>query len=214
MLKDYSQYGEQRIVEAYFAANPPLRRNFLDIGANDGITLSNTYGLVLAGWTGTYVEPDPAAFSRLRANLAGSNGHTFLNVAIGRSCGKGNFYSSGPHLPAGDDTGLVSTALAAETRRWGSHQKFKTVEVDFKTAHAAGLCDPSFEVDFLSIDAEGMDWAILQQLKLATLRPKLVCIEWNGLEKLRENISWFMAERGYHFHYRNYVNLIYKRCET
>lgn len=49
----------------------PARKEgvFVDIGANDGVTLSNT--LVLEkdhGWTGIAVEPIPEVFARLQAN--------------------------------------------------------------------------------------------------------------------------------------------------
>ena len=54
-MKDYSQTGEQQVIFDYFG--PEFKGTFLDIGANDGVTFSNTYGLSLKGWRGVCVEP-------------------------------------------------------------------------------------------------------------------------------------------------------------
>jgi len=41
---------------------------FVDIGANDGVTFSNTYALERKGWRGLCVEPHPDVFEQLRRN--------------------------------------------------------------------------------------------------------------------------------------------------
>ena len=61
----YSQNNEQDIIMQYFIGN---RGTFLDIGANDGVTLSNTYALQQAGWGGVLVEPSEEAFNRIPSN--------------------------------------------------------------------------------------------------------------------------------------------------
>ena len=44
--KSYSQYGQDLFVKNYFLRRPKKAQYyFVDIGANDGITLSNTYML-------------------------------------------------------------------------------------------------------------------------------------------------------------------------
>jgi hypothetical protein len=60
---DYSQHGEQEVILKYFAGT---QGTFLDIGANDGVTFSNTYALQLMGWRGVLVDASPVAAARLR----------------------------------------------------------------------------------------------------------------------------------------------------
>jgi hypothetical protein len=66
-VKFYSQVGQDRfLLENFFRG----RRNgvFLDIGAYDGETLSNTLFFEESmGWTGLCVEPLPSAFAKLKA---------------------------------------------------------------------------------------------------------------------------------------------------
>src|SRR5947207_13570279 len=66
-VKFYSQVGQDRfLLENFFRG----KRGgvFLDIGAYDGETLSNTlFFEKTMGWTGLCVEPLPAAFAKLRA---------------------------------------------------------------------------------------------------------------------------------------------------
>jgi len=63
----FSQFGQDKwIIERLF----PSKRNgfFVDIGANDGITLSNTYFLEKKGWNGLAVEPIPPVYEKLVKN--------------------------------------------------------------------------------------------------------------------------------------------------
>lgn len=64
-MKDYSQNNEQAIILKYFGSQ---RGTVLDIGANDGITLSNSRALIELGWSAVLVEPAEIAFRKLRYN--------------------------------------------------------------------------------------------------------------------------------------------------
>lgn len=64
-MRDFSQNGEQRLILAWAAAQRTAGW-FLDIGAYDGETFSNTRALALTGWAGVAVEPAPDAARKLR----------------------------------------------------------------------------------------------------------------------------------------------------
>ena len=64
-MTNYSQNDEQAVITAYFGSTIG---KFLDIGAYDGVKLSNTRALLEQGWTGTLVEPSPIVFTQLMAN--------------------------------------------------------------------------------------------------------------------------------------------------
>src|SRR5579859_1429704 len=61
-----SQYGQDAIVDKLLGHM--TAGVFVDVGAYDGVTLSNTYFLeTTRGWTGVCFEPNPATFEQLRA---------------------------------------------------------------------------------------------------------------------------------------------------
>ena len=61
----YSQNNEERIILNYFLNR---KGNFLDIGANDGITLSNVRALAEMGWKGCLIEPSKKAYNKAVEN--------------------------------------------------------------------------------------------------------------------------------------------------
>lgn len=69
----YSQYGQDKYLHhRYFSDN--RAGVFVEIGANDGITLSNTYFFEKElGWKGVCIEPLPSAFQRLCENRSSLN---------------------------------------------------------------------------------------------------------------------------------------------
>lgn len=68
----YSQSGEDGIVEEIFKRLKTRARGhawFVDVGAWDGIYLSNTYFLVGRGWRGLEIEADKRHFGSLISNM-------------------------------------------------------------------------------------------------------------------------------------------------
>ena len=67
----YSQKGEDNIIWD-FLSNKGIKGSFLDIGANDGNTLSNTYRFAQDGQNGVLVDASPMVFKRLK-DIHGEN---------------------------------------------------------------------------------------------------------------------------------------------
>jgi len=193
---DTSQNGETSIVRKYFKNK--IGR-YLDLGSNDGITLSNTYGLYQDGWYGVNMEPSKTAYDKLcLAQPEAVN----LNAAIGTIRGKATLYESGTHLGLGD-TSLVSTLIPEEMNRW-KKETFSPVEVDVITIDM--LCPKGEAFDLLSIDVEGMELQVLPSI-MDHLVIGMAVIEWNG--KHKAEFSAIM--RGYKLYYENGENLVYVR---
>jgi len=214
----YSQNNEDEIVKAYF---DDLNKNntfelpfeLLEIGANDGSTFSNSRFLIENGWDAHLVEPS-SVYDKLvdlyseKKERVDENIQVIgiYNVAIGERNEIGDFYESGSILNKGDSN-LVSSATPdgkwmQETNFTKKSIKFMTFETFIKTYNIQIL-------DFISIDAEGMDWAILSQINLHALHTKCVCVEWNGDPKLLTLYSDYCGEFGLKEIHRNAENVIF-----
>jgi FkbM family methyltransferase len=73
----YSQHNEQEIILNFF--NGRIGR-YLDIGAFDGVEMSNTLALAELGWQGTAIEASPWVFKRLKKNYEERNLTTNVNL--------------------------------------------------------------------------------------------------------------------------------------
>ena len=73
----YSQYGQDKFIIENFFKNKTTGF-YVDIGANDGINLSNTKTLEEIGWKGVCVEPLPDKYGQLIENRISE----CLNIAI------------------------------------------------------------------------------------------------------------------------------------
>lgn len=201
---NFSQNNEQSFILSYFKDH---EGSFLDIGANDGITLSNTYALVQQGWHGTLVEASPRAYDRLCAMHANNGKLVLLKYAIGSKNDKIILHESGELLGKGD-IALVSSTKEEETKRWESlKMPFEDVEVDMidfktmmtKTRHTA--------FDFVSIDIEGMEKEVVPQIDFAALKTKMAIIEFNGKDE--DFFTNYMNPFGFKLIHKNAENLIY-----
>lgn len=173
----YSQNNEEEIILKYFG---DFKGHLLDIGANDGITLSNSRRLIELGWSGELVEPSEVTFKKLDELYEGNLSVTTHMVAITDQDGYIEFYDSGTHLGKGD-TSLVSTANEEDYLKWKETTDWNRYEVKSLTWDKF-IKDESWKnkFDFITIDAEGYDLAILTQMDLNKLENKLICIEHNG----------------------------------
>src|SRR5664280_1701555 len=68
----FSQYRQDEFVDKFF--NKKNAGFFIDIGAHDGVTFSNTFFLEKErGWSGICIEPIPDVFDKLKQNRRSIN---------------------------------------------------------------------------------------------------------------------------------------------
>jgi len=197
----FSQNNEQDIILQYFGSRKGF---FLDIGANDGQTLSNTYALQLQEWKGVLIEPSEEAFNRIKVRY----GVQKFNVAIGTEDGHCTFHEMGNHLNAGD-VSLLSTIKKTELKRWPGVE-FKERMTEVWTYKTLLKHSPLKFFDFISIDAEGVDYEILEQIDLKYT--DMVCIEHNSNADLFQLIKTYCNKAGlYKCLLNNLENVIWAR---
>lgn len=161
---------EQFIVEAF----GDYVGRFLDIGASDGKTGSNTLALVERGWSGVLVEPSPRAFLKLQ-ELHGDNPKlTLVHAAIGLNPRLEKFWD-GPK------------ALGYATTEEGNRAKWEHLCSFQRPFYVASLDlldflrqidNPPF--DFLSIDTEGTSVDLFLAYRFPATYPKVLCVEHDG----------------------------------
>lgn len=201
----YSQNDEQDHILAYFGDH---KGTFLDLGANDGITLSNTRALAQMGWGGLLVDASPGAIRRARETYLDRDDIRCYNLAIHDVVGTVTLHESGVHLGRGDHA-LLSSIIHEETMRWRPSHTFTEIPVSCVTvARLFELCGRS-RFDMVSIDIEGADLTALRQMDLSDMGCRLLVVEVND----RDPAPYLAhaARHGLHPIHRTPENLIVAR---
>ena len=196
----YSQNDEEKWIEGYFANKIEEKKvgRFLDIGAYDGKTFSNTHRLFELGWFGVCVEPSPSVFVGLLKLYGREERIQLVNAAVGPNAQLMQFHDSG-----GD---AVSTLSKSHRDKWDSGSNFKSFFVPVVTVYNI-LTQVGFAFDFINIDIEGTNLELLKTFPPPTLRSaSMVCIEHDGhAEEMLEILQSVAEFKELH---RNGENLI------
>lgn len=173
----YSQNNEEQIIKDYFG---DFIGTFIDIGANDGITLSNTRALSERGWKGVLLEPSPKAYARLEDNYKNFPGCYTYPFALAHTNGEITLHESSSLINP-DDIALVSTTKDHEMDRFKSVCNYTPVQVKcFRWKTFLNRLKIK-QFDFISMDIEGAELDVLPQIDLS--ETKMVIVEWNGKNK-------------------------------
>lgn len=204
-----SESEEDLIIYNFFkrSERPGFVGKILDIGANDGITFSNSYALINLGWRADLIEPAPKAFTKLK-NLYNNNSNVELhNFAIGNTNGEIDFYDTDKLdidvLHKKDNISLTSSIY----KDWSyTNEKIKIKCMTFN--NFLGI-NKNKEWDCITIDTEGLDYDIFRQINMVKLNCKCLCIEYydNNIEQILELAN----ARRLHKYYDSGRNLIFIR---
>ena len=178
--------------------------SYLDIGAHHPFNISNTALLCARGSRGVNVEANPDLIANFRLYRPDD---VTLNVAVGPEPGTAKFY----RIDRWSGRNTLSLASTEEFTR--AHPQFlieDEIEVPVVTInhiireHCCGAWP-----DFLSIDCEGMDFAILASADFSRCSPQIVCVERAVTEE--RNCAKLLKERGYVSYARTWANMIMLR---
>jgi len=162
MRTDYSQWGEQQIILDFFKGQ--AEGTFLDLGAFDGVTGSNTRALAELGWTGVMVEASPFAFADLVEEM-----RPFPEVRLVCAAAM----SLGGVTAWQETCSQVSTAeVGGHVTPWVKHRFHVAVATPQAILAAFGG-----HYDFVSVDVEGMDLDVIRSLGSLLSSTRLLCYE-------------------------------------
>jgi FkbM family methyltransferase len=179
-VKYYSQNGEDCLLWEFFG--PVNKGYFIDIGAFDGIHLSNSYSFEQFGWKGICVEAHPEYFSLLKKNRPRSQ---CLHYACVRNR---NTATVEFHM---EKMGLLSSVLATDEfkedvkaryeGRGLPFQGFRSVEVPAITLDELleKYSNRTIPIDFISLDVEGLEPEVLQGFDAHGYSPRVLVVEAN-----------------------------------
>jgi hypothetical protein len=176
----YSQNNEEEVIVKRFGDRVGA---FLDIGAYDGVNLSNTRRLAELGWSGVLVDGSSFSFSRLFDLYRGNKKMTLINAMITgdqEARERIRLMWESPHSG-------VSTMEVENYNKWKDHVKsipipgteFAEIYVPVVTMGEilgiVGSVNPV--VEFVSIDVEGTSSDLSLQLNPDTFGVEMLCVE-------------------------------------
>jgi FkbM family methyltransferase len=188
----YSQWGQDKwVIERYFPGKTD--GVFVDIGAHDGITFSNTFALERMGWTGMAVEPIPSVFEQLKTNrhcitiqgcVAGESGIKQFREITGYAqmlSGMVDLYDS-RHVDR----------INNEILEYGG--EFRDIEVECFNINELMTKYALDEIDYLNLDVEGAEYQILKSIDFSKTQIHVIGVENNYKD---EEILRLLFKRGF-----------------
>ncbi len=190
-----SQYGQDRYLNEIFFHD---KRDgvFVDIGANDGLSHSNTWFYEKnLGWKGICIEPSPTTYQELvkkRSSIC-------INGAITPEEGKVIFRDM--KGDASKLSGIESEYDPRQIKKWRLNKReHELVEVDGYRLNDILEKHTLYYIDFLSLDTEGGELEILNSIDFDRFYIHTMTVENNyDSKEFRE----FLESKGFNY-LRNY----------
>ncbi len=193
-METYSQFNQDlHVIQNIY--NKKECGYFVDIGAYDGVNMSNTYLLEKNyNWKGICIEANPRYFDKLEKIRTSIN----INTAI--------YIDDNSELDFIDDTEGGCSGL----QKTNSHTFLNDRPIiKVKTKNLTNLLDehnaPNF-IDYLSIDTEGSEYDILSSHNFNKYKFGYITVEHNFINTNRMKIRELLINNGYRFYRENSVD--------
>lgn len=208
-LKSYSQEGEDMVLRRIFeGSNSGF---YVDVGAHHPKRFSNTFFFYKNGWKGINIDAMPGSmtlFNKIRPRD--------INIEVPISAEKQTltyFIFNDPALNGFSE----ELSLKRENELNGYYIQDR---IDIETSTLKDIFDKNLSqnqnIDFLSIDVEGLDYEVLLSNDFTKYRPTLILIEIleNDLFNIAQHkISKYLEQVGYVFFAKTMNTVIFKKME-
>lgn len=203
-LRSYSQEGEDMMLRRFLEGRP--KGFYVDVGAHHPMRFSNTYFFYRQGWRGLNIEPNPdviPAFRMFRRR------DTHVTAGVHTTPGEMRYWCF--------DEPALNTFDEALMRERVSLTPYRVVRTRMVAVNRLDrILDqnlpPDQQIDFMSIDAEGADFQVLQSNDWERYRPLFVLVEALGwrLDRAHNHpIDEFMRGVGYAMVAKTHNTLFY-----
>jgi FkbM family methyltransferase len=216
----YPQQPTCQIPELWFILERLLGQRttgtFVEVGAYDGVFVSNTWGLAVRGWQGLMLEPVPQMAALCRANHAGHPNVQVVERAIG---------------PAGQDEvrlHIAGTLTTANAEIFHEYEDLNWAQGSLTTDEIVVPCSTLDAVlrefgapvgfDVLVVDVEGFETEVFSGFDLDAWAPSMLIVE---LADLHPDLAQTAARdaalgdmirsHGYCIAFKDHVNTVFVR---
>jgi FkbM family methyltransferase len=202
---------------------------FVEVGAFDGETHSNTSGLADAGWIGLYIEPVPEYADMCRERHKNNNVLVQTNMAGAEICRRPMRVAGELSTSIDNPGAMYESAGLDELYRSEdlnifieAEQKPLSVLIDDSTIlDPINAGDPKPTFDLLVLDCEGTEWDVLREFSMDVWQPQMVIIEmheqspeWQAIKDIKRDtkaINDYMSLFEYTKIHSDEINTIFVR---
>jgi FkbM family methyltransferase len=181
VLVSYAQNREDLYLYALLGDGPGF---YVDVGANHPQTHSVTKFFAERGWRGINIEPNVHLASLLEADRPDD---LTLNIGLADRVGTMSFRLF-THAP-----GLSTFDEGVKARHAAGGMEYVDIEVPVSTLAAVFQQHPVDTVDFLKVDVEGFEMAVLRGNDWTSVRPRVVVLEGGD----QSTWSPYLTDRAY-----------------
>lgn len=193
-LRSYSQEGEDMILRRIFEYVD--RGFYLDVGANHPQRFSNTYFFYQKGWSGINIDATPGSMKRFNSLRPRDIN---IEAAIAKEEQEMTFYLFDDPALNTFDNELAQQRIDNTTYQLIDKQQIKT----YKVSQILDRYLPNnVQIDFMSIDIEGLDLDTLESNNWEKCVPKVILIEQSNFDFNNQDnypICTFLKSKGYSF---------------
>lgn len=177
-MEYYSQYNQDNFADKFFKRKKG--GFFIDIGAHDGVSFSNTFFLEKErGWNGICIEPIPDIFEKLVKNRRSIN----INCCVAQNKGYVKFrrvYGYNEMLSGILDLMGQEHAEQIEKDCKQTGDNFKDILIESKNINEIFEEFKVKRIDFLSIDTEGAEFEIIKSIDFSKVSIAFLSVENNN----------------------------------
>lgn len=187
---------------------------FVEIGAYDGESYSNTSCLADAGWRGVYVEPVKEYYTKCKKRHE-HNDVIVLNNSVGVEEKDVLLYVAGPIT-----TTKVSQLEMYRDVNWLNNRKQseeKCTQISLESVLSANSIPLNFEL--LVVDVEGSEVDVFNSFNLSYWKPTMIIVELEDLHpafvkytehrEQHKNLRFRILSEGYTEVYRDSINTVF-----
>ncbi|TQR61523.1 FkbM family methyltransferase [Campylobacter troglodytis] len=192
-LPKRSQLGQDLI--AYALNSGKKDGFFVDIGAYDGVEISNSLLFEELGWRGFCVEANPKTFEKLRKNRKCD----CYNLAVySQNIGTTRLGTTSKNGLDSLELNITEKHANRMRHEGGRDEKIEFIEVQTATfgelmAHYEGVT----HIDFLSLDIEGGELEVLKGIDFSRFSFGVMAIEHNYVNSAINDIKQLLNSKGY-----------------
>jgi FkbM family methyltransferase len=206
MVPSYAQNAEDLLLRNFFLRHGKEKIYYLEIGTNHPCASNNTYLFYSGGSQGTCVEANPRLIEQIKKVRPRD---TVLNIGVGV---EGSPETLPFYAMSNDHLSTFSKTQADWCISQGT-PLLEEIPIPVWTINKILSSCPQLP-DLLSLDVEGLDFAILKNIDFDIYPVGVICVETDAAGRVSEakaTIEDFLQQKNYYLYAQTGINSIFVR---